>query len=220
MTTQSALIAHSAADHSAVLRQLLPRGPVWDFAPDGAMAGLLMGLAEEFARFDQRVLDLMEEADPATALETLDDWERVAGLPDACTGEPDNVGERQVALVQKLVGIGGQRPADLIEIAARIGYEIDIEEFEPMRVGARSGDRCENEAWAFAFRVDVQPFDGVGMTDSLAHAEVGDPVGTRIRGFGSLDLECVIRRAAPAHCRVIFAYLVEPEPDFWINLNT
>ncbi len=217
----AAIIARSDADHAQMLRQLLPRGAAWDFAPDGTFARLLEALAAEFARIDVRVLDLLDEADPRTALETLVDWERVAGLPDACTGAPDNIGERQIALVQKLTGITGQSRADFIDLAARIGFEIEIREHRPLRTGFRVGDRCMDTSWAFAWTVIVQPFDGAGAPLlSIAHFKVGDPVGTRVRGFGSLDLECVIRRTAPAHTKVIFAYLVEREPDFWIDFTS
>lgn len=219
--TAAALIARSEADHAQMLRQLLPRGAAWDMAPDGTFARLLEALAAEFARIDVRVIELLDEADPRTALETLIDWERVAGLPDACTGQPDNVRERQIALVQKLTSIAGQAPADFIELAALIGFEIDIEEHRPLRTGFRVGDPCRDEAWAFAWTVRVQPFDGAGRPVlSIAHFKVGDPVGTRVRGFGSLDLECVIRRAAPAHTTVIFAYVIEREPDFWIDFTS
>ncbi|WP_086733839.1 YmfQ family protein [Erythrobacter colymbi] len=219
--SEAALIARSEADHAQMLRQLLPRGAAWDFAPDGTFARLIAALAAEFARIDIRAIELLDEADPRTALETLIDWERVAGLPDACTGQPDNVRERQIALVQKLTSIAGQAPADFIDLAALIGFEIDIEEHRPLRTGFRVGDRCMDEAWAFAWTVIVQPFDGAGRPVlAIAHFKVGDPVGTRVRGFGSLDLECVIRRAAPAHTTVIFAYVIEREPDFWIDFTS
>lgn len=218
---ETAIIARSDADHAQMLRQLLPRGAAWDFAPDGTFARLLEALAAEFARIDARVIDLLDEADPRTALETLVDWERVAGLPDSCAGAPDNVAERQIALVQKLTSLAGQTPADFIDLAALIGFEIDIEEHRPLRVGFRVGDACKDEAWAFAWTVRVQPFDGAGRPVlAIAHFKVGDRVGARVRGFGSLDLECVIRRAAPAHTAVIFAYVIEREPDFWIEFTS
>lgn len=221
MTVLPAIMARSEADHAQALRQLLPRGPAWQFEPGGTFARLLEALAAGIARIDERVIDLLDEADPRTALEMLIDWERVAGLPDACTGAPDNVGERQVALLQKLTGLGGQSPADFIELAARIGFEIDIVEHGPLRTGFRVGDPANDEAWAHAWTVVVQPFDGAGRPVlAMAHFKVGDPVGTRVRGFGSLDLECVIRRASPAHSHVIFAYIIEREPDFWIDFTS
>lgn len=214
------LTPHSEADYAGLMAQLLPRGAAWDFAPDGPFAGLLLAFGAEFARLDARVLALVEEADPRTTLELLPDWERVAALPDSCTGAPDNVGERQVALHQKITGLGGQSRADFIEIAARIGYEIEIEEHRPFRAGMACNQPATDEAWAHAWTVEVQPPDGLFEAEEfIAHFKVGDRVGTRIRGFGSLDLECVISRAAPAHTQVIFAYAVDPEPAFWIDLT-
>lgn len=221
MIAEQSIVARSEADHALALRQLLPRGPAWEFEPDGLFARLLEALAAEFARLDGRVIRLLEETDPRTALETLIDWERVAGLPDTCTGAPDNVGERQVALFQKLTGLGGQSPADFIDLAARVGFEIDIIEHRAIRTGFRVGDPANDTAWAHAWTVVVQPFDGAGRPVlAMAHFKVGDPVGTRVRGFGSLNLECVIRRAAPAHTNVIFAYIIEREPDFWIDFTS
>jgi len=200
--------------------QLLPQGPAWRFAPDGAMASLLLALAAEFARIDSRALDLIEEADPRTALELLPDWERVAALPDTCTGAPDNVGERQAALHQKLTGVGGQNAAAFAEIAARLGYQIDIEEHHAARMGMRIGERLNRQDWAFAWTVHIRPFDGwLEESTFLAVAEIGDRLGVRLRGFGALNLECVIRRAAPAHTHVLFAYEVEPSPAFWFDFT-
>lgn len=208
------------AAYARQMAQLLPRGRAWAFPRDGFFARLLLGLAGEFARVDARALDLIEEADPRTALELLADWERVAGLPDTCTGTPDEVSERQVALHQKLTGIGGQNKAAYVEIAKRLGYQIDIIEHRPARVGTRIGERLNGTAWAYAWTVNVQPFDGyLDESEFLAVAEIGDRVGVRLRGFGALDLECVISRAAPAHTQVLFAYEVEPTPDLWFDFT-
>lgn len=207
--------------YAAQLRQLLPQGAAWDFAPDGTFAGLLGGLAEEFARIDARALDLIEEADPRAALELLPDWERVAALPDACTGVPDNAGERQAALHQKLTRVGAQNAAAYAELAARVGYQIDIEEHRPARCGMYLGERMNGPEWAFAWTVHIRPFDGfLEEISFIATAHCGDFLGVRLRGFGALDIECLIRRAAPAHTIVLFAYEIEPTPDLWIDFIT
>lgn len=210
----------SAADYAGQLAQLLPRGPAWDFAPDGPFAGLLLALAEEFARVDARALDLFDEFDPRTTLELLPDWERVAGLPDACTGAPDSVLERQVALHHKLTSVGGQNRAAYIEMAERLGYVIEIEEHRPARIGMRLGERLNGSDWAFAWTVHVRPFDGyLEEASFLAQARLGDRLGVRLRGFGALDIECLIRRSAPAHTTVLFAYEVEPAAAFWMDFT-
>lgn len=209
------------AAYARQMAQLLPRGPAWNFAPDGPFAQLLLALGAEFARIDTRSLDLIEEADPRTTLEMLPDWERVAGLPDTCTGAPDEVSERQAALHQKIAGLGGQNRAAFIEIAARLGYQTEIEEHRPARIGDRVGDPVNGQDWAFAWTLNIRPFEGyLEESEFLAVAEIGDRVGVRLRGFGALDLECVIRRMAPAHTHVLFAYEVEPAPDFWIDFTS
>ena len=219
MTTVT--IPRDGTAYAAQLRQLLPSGAAWDFAPDGVFAGLLGGLAEEFARIDGRALDLIEEADPRTALELLPDWERVAALPDTCTGAPDNVGERQAALHQKLTRVGAQNAAAYAELAARVGYQIDIEEHRPLRTGFRVGARCNDVLWHFTWTVHVRPFEGfLEESTFLAVFRAGSGrAGDRLRGFGALDIECLIRRAAPAHTVVLFAYDIEPTPDFWLDFS-
>lgn len=208
------------AAYARQMAQLLPKGPAWNFAPDSPFARMLLALGAEFARIDSRSLDLVEEADPRTTLELLPDWERVAGLPDTCTGAPDEPAERQAALHQKLVGIGGQNKATFVELAARLGYQIEIAEHRPARIGMYVGEELNGPDWAYAWTVYVRPFEGwLEESTFLAIAEIGDRIGVRLRGFGALDLECVISRAAPAHTTVLFAYEVEPTPDFWFDFT-
>lgn len=215
------LAPHSAEGYRAQLRQLLPPGAAWNIEPGSVFDRLLIAFADEFARVDVRALALIEEADPRSALELLPDWERVAALPDACTGAPDNVGERQVALHQKLTRTGAQNAAAFIEIAARVGYAISIEEHRPARMGMRLGERLNGPLWTFTWTVHVRPFDGyLEESTFIAQARIGDRLGVRLRGFGALNVECLIRRAAPAHTTVLFAYDVEPTASFWIDFTS
>jgi uncharacterized protein YmfQ (DUF2313 family) len=204
------------------MRQLLPRGAAWDFAPGSNFAALLAGLAEEFARIDGRALALVDEADPRTTLELLGDWERNVGLPDNCSGEePDNATERQVALHEKLTKVGAQNAVAYKDMAARLGYNIEIEEHRPFSVGGRIGDRLYSESWTFVWTVRVQPFEGwLEEATFVAHMKVGDPIGLRLRGFGALSVECIIERAKPAHTHVLFAYEIEPTAALWMDFTS
>lgn len=214
------VLQRDAQAYTRQLRRLLPSGAAWSFPADGTFAGLLAGMAEEFARIDARGVDLVEEADPRTAQELLDDWERVAGLPDACTGAPDSTAERQAALHQKLTSTGGQNRAYFVDLAAKIGYSIEIEEHRPCAIGVPCETPIYGEDWAFAWTVHVMPPDGwYDSSMQIAAAKIGDPVGIRIRGWGSLDLECVISRERPGHTLVLFSYEIEPEAVFWIDFT-
>lgn len=209
-----------AVAYAAQLKQLLPRGAAWLAPPGSVLARLLLGLAEEFARIDARLMALLEEFDPRTALELLPDWERVAALPDACTGAPETATERQAALHYKLTRTGSQNAAAYIEMAARVGYQVWVEDHRPLRTGFRAGDRCNGLDWAFAWTLHIRPVDGWLDEDSfVAVFRCGSRAGDRLRGWGALDLECLISRAAPCHTTVLFAYEVHPTPAFWIDFT-
>lgn len=216
------LAPHSAAAYKAQLAALLPRGRAWPREDGSALMQLMHAEAEELARIDGRISDLLEEVDPRTTLELLDDWERVAGLPDTCIAAPDSIAERRAAIQSRITGMGGQTREYFINLAATLGFAITIDEFRPFRVGdGRVGEMLCDEAWAHVWRVNVQPpavDDGRGLT--IRYFRVGQSrVGERLVGFGSLDLECIIRRAAPAHTTVNFAYDIAPEPLAWFDFT-
>lgn len=210
---------HRAIDYAEQLHALLPQGAAWSVPKDGTFARLLLALGDEFARIDARALDIIEEADPRTALEMLPDWERVAALPDSCVGAPDSVAERHAALHYKLTRTGSQSRAAYIERARRAGFEIEIEEHRPARLGVRVNARCNDEEWAFAWTVHVRSSDSQEELLASTQAHMGDRLGVRLRGWGSLNIECLIRRTAPAHTIVLFAYEVEPDHAFWIDFT-
>jgi|GEM_PF-2742733 len=74
----------TADDYLALCQNLLPSGPAWPRESDAFVTRLLDAWAQELARIDARVDALIEEADPRTTSELLDDWEREYGLPDEC----------------------------------------------------------------------------------------------------------------------------------------
>ena len=201
------------------LIQLLPPGRAWPRDPQSTFGRLLGGLAVELARVDGRITDLGEEAYPRTTLELLPDWERVAGLPDDCSGAPDGPTERRVALVNRLAARGGQSPAYFVELAARLGYVIDIAEYGSFDAGTAAGAELAGDAWRFAWRADVQ-VAAAQLTQGAAEFDAGSAAGDRLLGFGALDLECVLGRAKPAHTDLIVSYTIEPEPLFWFDFTS
>lgn len=213
-----------AVDYLDQLKQLLPPGPAFPRDEDTTFNRLLGAIAEEFGRFDARVERLPEEADPRTALELLPDWERVAGLPDVCTGTiATTVPERRAAIVAKITARGGQSLAYLTSLAANLGYAVVISEYRPLRARFRAGSRCHSVDWAFAFKVEVLAADAIpsgALTDtaraiSNSRFRAGrSRSGERLRTFGNAALECTINRAKPAHSIAIFAYPDPVQPAF------
>jgi len=212
----------SAAAYAEQLRQLLPRGRAWSSAPGGVLSGLLAGFGIGLARADDRVGGLVAEADPLTTLELLPDWERVAGLPDACLPVTGSISDRQVRVARKISGMGGQSRAFFIALAAQIGIEIAIDEFRPMTAGRRCGVRIGGPDWRYVWRVRVLPLSEEAGTLAVRRTtfRCGSRCGDRLRSFSIQELECIIRRAAPAHTKVLFSYPVDPEPMLWFDFIT
>lgn len=178
--------------YARMLKQLLPRGTVWPSSIESIVAKTLLAIADELARVGARGDDLINESDPRTATETLEDWERILGLPDDLIVEiPDTDEERRLAITQKLIKRGGQTPALYIALAAAAGYTVTIKEdygATIFRVGiSRVGERLYGAQWAHVWKITVQAPAGA----ALSHDE----------------LEAIINRAKPAHTFVFFEYL-------------
>lgn len=207
-----------AAAYRDQLLMLLPPGKAFSRDPDSVIGRLAHGLADALARVDARAEVLHDEADPRTTLELLVDWERVAALPDACTGRPDTITERRVALTSKIASLGGQSIPYFVGLAARLGYFVEIVEFAPLEAGFGAGDAANGDAWAFAWLISVR-IDDRSYRDGYAEFVAGSNAGDPLRGWGALDLECMIDRARPAHTTTLFAYTIEPEAAFWFDFT-
>lgn len=182
---------YSVEAYARQLKELLPRGAAFLREPASWTSKVLLGIAEELARVDSRGRDLLEEWDPRTTEELLEDWERVLGLPDEGEALGATLEERRLAVVQKLVARGGQSRAFFVALALSIGFVVTITEFhaDVLRVGFRVGDRVYGTAWSHAWQVDV---DLAASTSAV--------------GYASDLLEAAIGRAKPAHSTVIFVY--------------
>ena len=168
------------------LAQLLPRGALWKLEPDSWLSKLLLAIAGELARIDDRSDDLVDEWDPRTALETLPEWERVVGItdPSAVTSE------RQAAVAAKLVARGGQTAAYFEELAAFLGFVATVEVTAP-------------HTWRM--NVDLAASVSATVTSSTFRAGASR-AGDRVASRSVAVLEDLINRWKPAHTEALFAY--------------
>ena len=111
------------------LQALMPPGLAWVRDSDTRITKFLRGLAYSFARVSRRVRDLLEEVDPRTTYEMLEDWERVYGLPDECA-QPTTLAGRRTALHGKMLGNVDPNKDNIKAIAANLGYVLDIYEYK------------------------------------------------------------------------------------------
>lgn len=195
-------MARDAAQYRDQVRALLPPGQAISRDAGTTIDDLLLALADEWARLDARGIALTVDVNPATTIEMLPDWERVAGLPDTCGGaQTETLQGRRADIVGRLAATGGQSRAYFIAVAAAIGYSITITEFRPFRVGlSGAGDGLSNGDWVFTWRVNAP--NTIITSFRVGRSAVGEPLSV----WGNERLECSIDEIKPAHTILQFAY--------------
>ena len=185
----------------AGLQRLLPRGRAWPRDPGAVLTQVLRALLPNPQSLVVSANALPTDAFPTTAVYLLPEWEQSLGLPDPCAGPSPTIAQRQKQVVARMFGLGGQSIGSFTSYAASLGYPITITEFLPARFGrTRFGDRFRGPAWAHVWQVDAP---GVTVTPArFGTARFGDPFSD----WGNRVLECEMRRIAPAHTTIVFAY--------------
>ena len=207
-------------EYTHALAALLPQGIAWPRQPDTVLMKVVRGLAGILGWADGRAGDLLErESDPRQTVEMLDSWERAWGLPDPCWyPHRFSVGERQKILVQRMTIIGAQSREFFIGIATQLGYSISIREYRPFMAGI---DRCgDNRIYHADGSLGLWPAQ-IGTPDmrfvwtvhvglvrlTWFRASKGQAgIDPHLRIAHAEDLECIIRKWAPAHTVVMFDY--------------
>jgi len=205
------------SDYKNLLIKLLPQGLAWPRQPNLTRDILLEAHAEELVRVESRTFDLLRESDPRTAIETLEDWERVAGLPDDCViSSTTTLQERRARLVQKLTSTGGQSPAFFYDLATELGYPVEIFEYRPFVAGYSEIGISEidmpnstvkivvTDLPAIRYYWDINVLEPRVIWFRCGESEAGKDPLAKI-DFAD-DLECVINKLQPAHAELIFAY--------------
>lgn len=192
----------TAADYLEQLKMLLPPGQAFPRESGTTLHSLLDGMSIELARVDGRGEALPLEANPSTTSEMLSDWERVAGLPDKCSGVlEETLQGRKNALLAKLSSTGGQSASYFIELAGLLGYTVTVEEYRPFRAGlSRAGDALTNGDWVFTWLIRAAETSVISFRAGVSAA------GERLRTWGNDTLECKINQLKPAHTIALFAY--------------
>lgn len=197
-------------DYADAVAKVLPRGRAWPEARGPVWLSLLRSLAPELHRTDTRMVQLIEEADPRTCVETLEDWERVLGLPDPCAPENFTFDERRNAVIAQLRARGGASVEYFTGLAADRGYEVEIAEHRPFTCGRsrcgradppeRVGPPTMRHVWSVALR-----------TPRLTRFRCGNPQSRcgrdpLLRIERAEEIECLFDRLKPAHSTVVYDY--------------
>lgn len=185
----SPALAFTRAAYVRLLRLLYPPGKLLAETPE--LDKLNDGFAGELARIDERAKAVIAESDPRSAVETLESWERMLGLPDEfVTAVPATTAERQAAIAQKYASRGGQNYAFFLRLCDLCGYTLNaISVFHTATLRAYSGrvlDRVYGTTFSYHMVVTVLT-PGAGALPTA-------------------DFERVIRNATHSHITVTFIY--------------
>ena len=190
------VVIRTAEHYAEQLQALLPPGPAWDPERVPEVQQLIAGLSHEFARIDGRAFDLLNEMDPATVSELVPDWERVMNLPDPCLGLKPLFEDRRLSVRQRLVAVGGQNAAFYVGIAVSQGYpDASVIEFRTPRMGRSRFGQAHFGTWNAQFVWTLN----TGGRQRLGRRFGASYWGERFGVNPGTAIECLIRRAAPAH---------------------
>ncbi|GKQ46069.1 YmfQ family protein [Pseudomonas syringae] len=190
------VVIRTAEHYAEQLQALLPPGPAWDPERVPELQQVITGLSREFARIDGRAFDLLNEMDPATVSELVPDWERVMNLPDPCLGLKPLFADRRLSVRQRLVATGGQNAAFYIDIAVSQGYpDATVTEHRAPRMGRSRFGQAHFGTWNAQFMWTLN----TGGRQRLGRRFGASYWGERFGVNPGTAIECLIRRAAPAH---------------------
>ena len=184
-----------------MILNLFPRGLAWPKEAGTFFYKLAQALADEAYRVSARAKNLLEERDPRTAFEALEDFERMVGLPDECSVADMSVQERREAVIARMTLQGSLSVPFYIDLGGNLGFTVTIRSFRQFRAGrARAGDPVSNGNWIYTWQVlgpsDVSRYFRAGL------GVAGDP----LRVVGNRLLECTITKNKPAGTIVLFSY--------------
>lgn len=194
-----------------VLLESLPVGPLWPRDVDSNWGVFFEAIAPEFSRLSALSDQLVNEMNPATTTRLFDEWEAELGLPDHCITEPQTTSARRAAMVERYTAVGEQSKQFFIDLAARLGFVITIDEFSPTNPGPSgqlevvkpSGEIFhvvpQGDEWNYVWRVNAPQ---VSVQRMQVPFQAGDQLATQSNEL----LECTLRQYAHAHRVLVFAY--------------
>ncbi|MBR0653306.1 DUF2313 domain-containing protein [Roseomonas terrae] len=192
-----ALMARGLDAYAASVLQHFPQGDAWPREPGTALHRLAQLFGGELAHVDQRVLDMVTEADPRRAAELLEEWEAELGLPDECSAGVTLLEARRAAVVARLTELRSPTPAAFVSLAATLGVDASIIEHRAHTTEHDTEGAITDEPWAYVWDMLAPEILRLELTtedDTETPLEVW-PVGAH---------ECAVRRMAPAHTLVRF----------------
>lgn len=188
------------AEYAGALAKLMPRGRIWRGDPGSNLQALLASLAPTYTRSTQAAAQVLVDADPATTVNLLDEWEASLGLPDPCTAPSPSLQQRRAAVRAKFGARGTLNIPFFIRLAASLGFTVTITEFMSYRADMACDLPDYDAAWDWAWEVTAPQVTTFYFSADQSNAD--DPLET----YDNSELACRMLAYAPAGTILFFAF--------------
>lgn len=191
-------------EQATALAGYLPNDPLWEDknVNNSGLRKILLGLAAQWLDLRATTNEIVEEYDIRKTSLLLEEWERVVGIPDGClTINSVTIEQRRLNILLKLAGINATTATQFENIAAVLGYTIDVE----------AGG--ESPVYVFPFTFPFILGGASSDTPFVIIVNITDPISasgfpftfpfTLGTGITSI-LRCLFNKLKPAHTVVYF----------------
>jgi len=110
------------------LAQYLPSGKAWlaKAIPTSTLRKMLLGLAGEFVRVQEKLNEVATEYYPDETTKLLSEWESALGIPDDCIPIAPDIEERRKNILIKFNASFTGTKADYEYLGELMGYDIEV----------------------------------------------------------------------------------------------
>ena len=194
----------SVDDYDQALDRLLPRGPIWKRTPGSVLDSILHAIAQELARVDAQADRVLEEADPRTSFDLLQQWFTDWGIPSACLAAltDPTLEEKRRELITKITSSRSLTAQFFREMAESLGYEAEVITYSAFTVKDTVNKALFGTEWntAYAMSISVRAVSSQRLFNTTW--TVDQPLAV----WGDRLFECLMRELVPAHVTAIFEY--------------
>lgn len=195
-------MARSSEDYLKLLQSLLPIGKAWNRDPDSNFTNFLHGFADELARIDAKVENLLIESRTNTTTECIDEHEIDFGIPDECIQAADTIENRRLLVNTRLRLLGGQHKGYFVEVADNLDRMIIIFEFKPFWSGLGvCGDPIGDAKIIYYWAVSIY-----FQNSFVEYADVYDGACGDLLADMPLvqQMICILEKQRPAHTTILY----------------
>lgn len=198
------IVKTRTVDEDAVLSaKYFPQGKatVNIFNPLSKMYGMIKGYSAEFNNFDNLLNVLFDDFNIYSTENSIDLWEGAVGIPDDCFTNTVSLEARRNQVIAKIKADGVQTAQDFVDIAAILGYEIEVLSSSDTSVFPVSFP------WLFLGDINT-----ARNTIVIKFLNAQDPTVFPVPFpwlFGQSDItgvQCFLEKLAPAHVQVVYLF--------------